>query len=266
MKRLGVIAVYDQDGIIDKSAEYLFSSLHEILNRMIIVVNGEVTEESYRVLARYSDDIVCRVNEGYDGGAYQDIFLHRLTREQVLEYDEIVLLNNTFYGPFYPWSQVFWRMDRLQADFWGLSKHLTYYSSSRNQLVLEYINTYFLAFRKKLFSDNAFWLFWETMKPIRNFDEVTLNFEFALTPYLSNAGFRHAVYTDLYPECRFLQNENEVIYSSFCCDLLRECQFPVLKKRDGVSIFNPQTLPAKKQILKKKAISHLNVCFRTSYD
>ena len=82
MKRLGIFVFYDQDGIADKSTEYLLDSLLEILERIIIVINGEITNESYQIMTHYSKDIICRANEGYDGGAYQDIFQNYLNCEK----------------------------------------------------------------------------------------------------------------------------------------------------------------------------------------
>ena len=244
MKRLGIFAFFDQDGIADKTDEYLLKSLTEVTERIIVVANGGIDEEAYQILSRYTKEVICRPNVGYDGGAYQDIFLHYIMREELHEYEEILIMNNTFYGPFYPWSQVFERMENMPGDFWGLTKHLAFYSPMVKKNVPECVQSYFLVFRKRLFTNDLFWQFWADMGELRTFEDVVNRFENAMTAFFSNAGFSYGVYTDLFPNLEYLQQKEYNAYTTFCFYLLRDCQFPILKKRDGVSVFNPQTLPA----------------------
>ena len=82
------------------------------------------------------------------------------------------------------------------------------------------------------------------MKSLQTFEDVIISFEVRLTAYLAQAGYSYAVFTDLYPQAAFLQEKEYTVYSDFCCDLLKYCEFPILKKKDGVSVFNPQSLPA----------------------
>ena len=243
MKRIGILALYDQDGIIDKSEELLLSSLPEILDRLIIVVNGRITDESHQILKKYSKEIIHRFNEGFDGGAYRDVFLHYLSKEELDIFDELLLVNNTFYGPFYPWSQLFAQMEPLQADFWGLTKYPAVFNNHLQMLVTEHVQSYFLLFRKKLFTDDLFFHFWKTMKHAATPDEATKYFEIPLTRFFSDAGFNYKVYTDLFPNLKYLEKK-ESIFTSHCYDLLKDCNFPILKKKNGMSATNPQTIPA----------------------
>ena len=42
MKRIGVFVLYDEDGIVDDFIEYLLLKMREVLNKLVIVVNGDL--------------------------------------------------------------------------------------------------------------------------------------------------------------------------------------------------------------------------------
>lgn len=244
MKRFGIFVFYDQDGIVDESEEYLLGSFQSIIDRLIILVNGKIKEDSYQTLQRYSNDIICRPNEGYDGGAYKDFFLNILDWSILQDYDELLLVNDTFYGPFYSWNLVFDRMKSISVDFWGLTKHLAFYSPMVKMDVPECIQSYFLVFRKRLFTNDVFRKFWAEMGQLRTFADVVIRFENAMTAFFADAGFSYSAYTDLFPDLEYLKYKEYSAFGTFCYYLLKDCQFPILKKREGVSVFNPQTIPA----------------------
>lgn len=242
-KRLGIFIYYDQDGAVDASEEYLLNSLRDVLDRLIVVVNGQISDEGLRTIRDYADEIILRGNEGFDGGAYQDYFLHHVDRNKLQEYEELLFVNDTFYGPFYPWKRVFEQMELHTADFWGLTKHTGFYSADLEMMVTEHIQTYFVVFKKQVFLSKAFSDFWIQMERIISYEDAIRNFEISLTRKLAEAGFRYMVYTDLFPEYDYLKSE-EPVFTSSCYFLLRDCEFPVLKKKNGVSALNPQTKPA----------------------
>ena len=99
MKRLGVFVFYDASGIVDPYVEYLLESMKNIIQKLIIIINGEIKDEEYNKLKKYSQDIFIRKNYGYDAGAYKDVFMQFLTRKEQIKWDEIILFNDTFYGP-----------------------------------------------------------------------------------------------------------------------------------------------------------------------
>lgn len=243
MKRLGIFIIYDPDGIVDQSEEYLLNSLPEIIDRLVVVVNGNITEDSFQTIKKYTNEIIVRPNDGFDGGAYKDVFLHHLTQEDLKDYDELLLLNDTFYGPFYSWRKVFARMSSQQVDFWGLTKHSSFYSKHLHMNVSEHIQSYFIVFRKRLFTDDAFFHFWETMKEASTIDGAIKQFEIPLTIYFSYYGFTYMAYTDIFPQKEYMQRE-ESVFSTNCFDLLNDYHFPILKKKNGMSAVNPQTIPA----------------------
>ena len=141
MERLGIFVFYDREGIVDSYIDYLLCDLRKCLSYLIIVVNGKVDILGYDIFSKYADQIVIRNNKGFDIGAYKEIIEDLHQKKEMRKWDEIVFCNDTFYGPFIPFTQIFDEMAQRQVDFWGLN----YIDNS----FLSHIQSYFLVFGKK---------------------------------------------------------------------------------------------------------------------
>ena len=116
VKRAFIYVFYDPEGIADGYVEKMLSSLREVSSHTLLVVNGDIREECLSALRPYCDDVLIRENEGYDVTAYIK-GLERLGDSSL--YDEVILMNSTLYGPFYPLTEMLGEMDRRDVDFWG---------------------------------------------------------------------------------------------------------------------------------------------------
>jgi hypothetical protein len=121
--RLGIFSFYNHYGIVGDYVEYLLNDLMRVLDRLIIVVNGDLNEAGSDRLRRFSDELIIRENKGFDGGAYADVICNYLSQEVIEKYDEVVLCNDTFYGPFVHFDEMFKSMEERQLDFWGINLH-----------------------------------------------------------------------------------------------------------------------------------------------
>lgn len=124
MARRGIFVFYDANGIVDEYVEVLLKSMEEILTNLLIVINGEIKLDSLLKLGKYADRIFFRENKGYDGGAYKDVFLNFAKDDKWESWDEVILFNDTFYGPLFSWSEIFDKMSKVDVDFWGLSRQV----------------------------------------------------------------------------------------------------------------------------------------------
>ena len=119
MNRIGIFIFYDSNGQADTYIEILLSAMQEILQKLVIIVNGKINSKDYDKFRNYTKHIFIRENRGYDAGAYKDVFTKYLTEEQWEKWDEIILFNDTFYGPFYPLEDIFHEMEKGDADFFS---------------------------------------------------------------------------------------------------------------------------------------------------
>lgn len=212
--RLGIYAFFDPEGIADVGDIYYLSAVAAEVDRLIIVVNGEISDGTYKNLARFSNEIHCRENKGYDACAFREVLLRHLPKETWSSVDELVLFNNTVFGPTRPLAPIFQRFSSASVDFWGMTLNST-------PELPDHIQSYFLVFKKKVLQSPVFWKFWKGLR--MNFTDVNYLisiYEIRLTKYLESAGFRWGGVQEV-KECS--------IYGNPCLSL--RLGAPVLKKK-----------------------------------
>jgi rhamnosyltransferase len=150
VNRLCIYVVYDKDGIVDDYIPYFLNALAPFVNQFVIVCNGKLNDEGREKLSRFTRDLFVRPNEGYDSGAVKDVLFNLYGWEKVLQFEELLICNDTFYGPLYPLSECFNKMDKSDVDFWG-------WAGSDADTVYHiyhpvHLQSYFLNIRKTLLS------------------------------------------------------------------------------------------------------------------
>ena len=105
MKRLCVFSIFDPEGQVDAYIYYWLKEFKSVCDRIIVVSNGDL--KKCHQLTKYADDVIERDNTGFDGGAYADVLTKYLSYEEIQEFDEIALCNDTCYGPFVPMKEIF---------------------------------------------------------------------------------------------------------------------------------------------------------------
>ncbi len=120
-RRLVVYVVYDRRGGVDQYVVHALEGLRDHAAHILVVVNGSLTTEGRRRLEPVSDEILVRENVGFDIWAHKEALDH--VGSGLREFDEVVLTNDTWFGPVRPYGPVFDRMDALDVDFWGMTDH-----------------------------------------------------------------------------------------------------------------------------------------------
>ena len=204
MKRLGIYAFYDKDGLVDEYVYYYLNALSKLCSKIIFVANGFLTEENKQRLQGMSIDVFVRENTGYDAFAYK--FALEKKQSELNFYDEIVLSNNSFFGPVYPLEEMFNEMESRttcngnKLDFWGITIHPQVPGKMHVRQEFDYINehiqTFFVVFTKGVFNSKYFKTFWENLILSKSFFEAVCTFELKLTSYFSQEGFTYGSYVD----------------------------------------------------------------------
>lgn len=200
LNRLAVYVIYDKDGIVDDYIPYFLNDIMKNAAHLIVVCNGEITEESKNKLMRFTDNVFIRPNIGFDCGAVQDVLINLYGWEKVYKYDELLIANDSFYGPLYPLEKVFAEMDKRDVDFWGLTESGgSDESSDINEYTGEaakHIQSYFINIKKRLLMSDTFREFWESLEVPRYFSDAVDKYELKLTETFVNHGYTYGVYLD----------------------------------------------------------------------
>ena len=198
-RRIGIFAFYEKDGIVEDYVIYLLRDLRRCLEKLVIVCNGQLSDVGQKKLKEFTSNILVRKNQGYDVGAFREALLSYVGRTEIQNYDEIVLCNDTFLGPFVPFVNIFDEMEKRQVNFWGLAaqpKTIDFWSDS-NDIVPAFIQSFFIVVGKQMLQDERFWNYWEEMKiDGYNVTQVVMRHEQRFTPYFEALGYSWDVYTD----------------------------------------------------------------------
>ena len=225
-ERIGILSLYAAGGHVDRYKYVLIKSFIDYFGKFIIVINGQVNDEDLQNIKRYTDYIYLRPNKGYDIGAYKDTLINYLYTEKWQNWKELVLVNDTFYGPFFSWDYVFSVMEERENDFWGLGEHL----GGKVEGMKPHIQSYFMAFREQILCSQYFWGFWKDFYYPRSREDAVFNFEFTFTALLKERGYIVDSYMKAF-EPKFVLKYNRCAYLNDAYELLRDIKFPIVKFR-----------------------------------
>ena len=239
MKRIAIFQCYDKQGVIDDYIPYLLNDLKESLEKLVIVVNGVLTNEGRKKLESLTQYVVCRENKGFDFGAWKYAMTEYLGWEELAAYDELVLLNDTFFGPFYPFRKVFAKMAEREVDFWGLTQHgkdeKDPYGNCPYGYTPPHLQSFFLCFRTHIHTSWEFKEYWERLPVFETWSDEVGKGEFVLTQHFADKGFRWD---------SFISNEGKdktFVYNPFLSNAYEIlCQgFPVIKRKEFAAKLGP---------------------------
>ena len=207
-KRLGIYVHYDSLNVISADDVKTVSIFSKILSDMVFVTNSPLPKEELKKVEPYVRDIKQRSNLGFDFGAWKDCLLE-LGEDKICEYDELILLNNSFLSPVFDMREIFAIQEKKGLDFWGItvfpySKDGSYI---HRECIPEHIQSYFMVFEKSVVQSKTFWDFWKSLQVSETLIDTIANGESQLTKVLADAGFSYEPYIhETYYLSRYLNN------------------------------------------------------------
>lgn len=198
-KKLGIFFFYDKDGIVDAYIPVMLSDIRKNLDRLLVVCNGEITNESMADLKRCCDDVFVRPNKGFDVWAYKTA-IEYLSWDVVKTYDELVLFNFTIFGPIYPFKEMFDAMDAKDVDFWGPTVYTGLSTDPFGKIEIGYIpmhiQSHFIAVRQPMLNSDAFFDHWNNMCEIKTYNDSVCYHEAIFTKKFADKGYKWESYID----------------------------------------------------------------------
>lgn len=229
MKRIAVFVFFDKSGIVDRYINIMLDGLKNYFQKLIIIINGNITDEGLKQLKRYTSDIYFRKNEGYDACAYKDALTKFISIRELNNYDELLLFNDTFYGPFYSLNNIFKIFEEEYTDFWGLTRHPEG-NLGEGREFKSHIQAYFLTVRKKLFISSDFMEFWQSLEYPATYYDAIENFEIKFTSFFESKGYIGKTLFDIYNNIIDLKKGvNPYIFYSY--ELIKNMGMPFIKRK-----------------------------------
>ncbi len=192
-KRIAIYHLYDKDGQVDRFVLHFLKALSEITAKIIFVSNGPLQKSDIEKIRKYAWKVVIRENKGFDAWGMKT-GLKCIGRRRLNKYDELLLVNGTFFGPVYDLKQVFDGMSNRAVDFWGLTSHPGFdfdpFNCNPYGFIPAHVQNYWVTIRKRMFSSNSFWTFWKKLPPIQSYSESIGLYETVFTRYFSDLGYK----------------------------------------------------------------------------
>lgn len=182
-KRAIVFAHYDKEDIVDPYVFCYLRELKKICRTLIVVSTANLCKQDLDELKIIGCDVIVRDNIGYDFVSYKS-GLEYLNHNK---FEEIVICNDSVYGPFFDIDKVFKKMDLQRCDFWGITS---------NDDISFHLQSYFLVFKKSVLNSSAFSDFWVTVDSLDSKNEIIRCYEVGLTQCLLKAGLMASVSAD----------------------------------------------------------------------
>lgn len=225
--RLTIFVFFDKDGIVDDYKVYYLAELAKNSSHVLILVNGEIKESEKHKLEQYGE-IVQRENKGFDVTAYK-VGIETIGYEEVEKYNELIICNDTVFGPLYPFSEVFDEMDGKEVDLWGLTKGYADIVPLNGRIVefADHIHSYFIAIRKSILESTAFKEYWQKFPTVKTYYDAVFGFEVRFTDYFVKNGFKYGVYVETDDIKELTKNH----LAFMTTDLLINRKLPIVKRR-----------------------------------
>lgn len=190
--RVLVFNIFENEPRVLQYKLHFLKALRNMVEHCLIVVNGNLSELDKQVLSEFGD-VIIRSNEGYDAAAFREGIL-RLGKETLVQYDQLLLVNDTNVGPFYDFEKVFASMPSGKLDFWGLTRgEVTSDFTGYNPYgyIPDHLQSYFLVIENSLLKSNKFYKYWEKLTDTNSREKAIGKHETVFTKYFSYLGYKY---------------------------------------------------------------------------
>ena len=233
-RKVTVLASYQGNGIIADHVLYLLKGLKEISDYVVFVSDNPIFEEEIEKIKPYCNHCIFSRHEEYDFGSYKRGYQYLIENNILQKDDDLIFVNDSCYGPVYPFSEVIEDYNKKDCDFFGLTVSTT---------PKKHLQSFFYIFKSQVYKSAEFKDFMGIIKKQISPPNVVYKYEMQFTERLYNAGFKYSSYV---PVENFLNKikRKEVIPTKWTLTLLKKFRYPFVKVKvlQGSSVESPEKI------------------------
>lgn len=218
-KIVTVLACFSASCKIEDFQIYLLKGLQKISDYIIIVSDNPVYEEDLTKINKICNHCIFTRHGEYDFGSYKRGFNYLIDNNILQADDNLLFINDSNYGPVYPFEYVINDFRSKECDFYGLTYGNNYY--------LEFLQSFFYIFKPNVYNSNIFKNFINSVKKQLAQAWVALEYEYAFTNMLEQENF---VCTSYIPNT-FMKDKNNAIPTKYGYTLMSEYKYPLVKRK-----------------------------------
>lgn len=206
---------YDKDSLISSDCVHHIEKLSEYCD-VFFVSSAELLKtlpEEINKIKPFCKQILIRRNSGYDFGCWSHVI--RKNYGQLCEYEGVLLVNDSNWGPLDDFSDAFAKIKQLliEVDFIGLTASTT---------PSWHLQSFFVMYSKKVFNSSYFKQHWFNIGILNNKFDIIMTYEVDWSNRLKRLGF---IGTSLYGDSSTANNPTHVDW-----ERLIKSNYPYLKK------------------------------------
>lgn len=148
--RISLLAAYDKNRIIQDYVVNIIIKLSEISD-VYCFYDNEIDKKELDKIKNYVVWAGSKSHGKYDFGSW-GIMIDSIGWNKIENYDELILINDSVYGPMYDLKNFFKKMDEYKYEFYGITQ---------SSQISKHLQSYFMVFRKSVFQDIEFRNFWK---------------------------------------------------------------------------------------------------------
>ena len=190
-KRVLIYVIYENQPQLQSYKLFFLKALADLSDKVLIVLNSTLADTDVKKLEKFGQ-VISRENTGYDTAAFRHGIL--LLKDELSNFDELLLVNDTNVGPMTDLSAVFQKMSTQKLDFWGISygeKQADFTGFNPYGAIHEHLQSYFLVIEKNMFQTPEFLKYWENLSDTNSRNKAIGKHETVFTKYFSDLGFIH---------------------------------------------------------------------------
>ncbi len=184
-----ILATYSADGTIPCRIIHALEEYSKVSDYIIIVGDYKLKNNTeYDKIKKYVNCAYYIRHHQYDVGSWGRAIKYLISTKKLAEFDYLILANDSVYGPIFPLTDLYSKMDSKNTDFWGMSIN---YDPNKH------IQSFFYAFRKTVFNDELFQNIFKNIPATLTWEMAINQYELVITPKLSEKFTYCAAINDL---------------------------------------------------------------------
>lgn len=182
MKRVCLFAHFDKDNLIDDYVIYYLKALRKSCSSIIFVSDCSISESEKEKILSIVDYIQAYNHDEYDWGSYKFGYLIAKENGFLDDADELLICNDSVYGPIYPLNKYFEIMENKSCDIWGMHQNLYGLNS---KIVEPHLQSWFLCLKKSVINSSEFDKFMRNITHLESKNEIIQKYEIGFSKEMS---------------------------------------------------------------------------------